>query len=83
MAGEKLTMDNPNVADLSDMNRPTKLGELYSELYDNEWTDAYVSLTKSDYDEKEAIDILRETLFVRTIENITSISISKNAVNHR
>ena len=39
--GQKLTDNNPNIADLSDMNRPTKLAERYTELYDNQWTDAF------------------------------------------
>ena len=41
MAGTKLTYNNPNIADLSDEKRPTKLAEEFSELYDNEWTDAF------------------------------------------
>ena len=44
LAGESLTMGNANVADLSDPNRPTKLAEQFSELYDNEWTDAFEKL---------------------------------------
>lgn len=40
----QLTYNNPNVADLSDPNRPTKLAEQYSELYDNEWTDVFQTL---------------------------------------
>lgn len=56
--------DNPNIADLSDENRPTKLGEMYSELYDNEWTDAIEGLTKVGYTELEAVHTLRETLLV-------------------
>ena len=31
---------NPNIVDLSDNNRPTKLAEVFGEIYDNEWTDA-------------------------------------------
>ncbi|WAQ99303.1 hypothetical protein MAR_023839, partial [Mya arenaria] len=46
LAGDKLTLDNPNITDLSESNRPTKLGEMYSELYDNEWTDAFESMTE-------------------------------------
>ena len=38
LAGAKLTEGNPNIADLSDKNRPTNLAENFSELYDNEWT---------------------------------------------
>ncbi|XP_045203653.1 myosin heavy chain, skeletal muscle-like isoform X2 [Mercenaria mercenaria] len=41
LAGAKLTLDNPNIADLSDTKRPTKLAEEFAELYDNEWTDAF------------------------------------------
>ena len=41
LMGQKLTDNNPNIADLSDMNRPTKLAERYVELYDNQWTDAF------------------------------------------
>ncbi|XP_056012694.1 putative golgin subfamily A member 6-like protein 3 isoform X2 [Ostrea edulis] len=40
LAGAKLTEGNPNIADLSDKNRPINLAEKFSELYDNEWTDA-------------------------------------------
>lgn len=37
----KVTNNNPNIADLSDLFRPEKLAELFSELYDNEWTNAF------------------------------------------
>ncbi|KAL3878451.1 hypothetical protein ACJMK2_030801 [Sinanodonta woodiana] len=46
MASSKLRDNNPNIADLSDPNRPTKLSEQFSELYDNEWTDAFDELEK-------------------------------------
>ena len=42
----KLLNNNPAIADLSDADRPTKIAEQYSELYDNEWTDAYDILTR-------------------------------------
>ncbi|XP_045206822.2 uncharacterized protein LOC123559065 [Mercenaria mercenaria] len=48
LAGSKLTHGNANIADLSDENRPTKLAEKYSELYDNEWTEAFSFLTAED-----------------------------------
>ncbi|XP_045203860.2 uncharacterized protein LOC123556869 isoform X2 [Mercenaria mercenaria] len=41
MASSKLRDNNPNITDLSDQNRPTKIAERLSELYDNQWTDAY------------------------------------------
>lgn len=44
IAGAKLKSNNPNIADLNDPNRPTKLAEMFSELYDNEWTDAFEAL---------------------------------------
>ena len=66
-AGEKLTKDNPAITDLSDTNRPTKLGEMYSELYDNEWTNAFDGLTNAGHTEKDAIDTLYLTLLVDNI----------------
>ena len=39
VAGARLKNNNPAIADLSDQNRPSKLAEQFSELYDNEWTD--------------------------------------------
>ncbi|XP_053392088.1 uncharacterized protein LOC128554801 [Mercenaria mercenaria] len=60
-ASAKLTDDNPNIADLSDINRPTKLSEQFSELYDNEWTDAFEALTntkKGNKPEEEACKLL-------------------------
>ncbi|XP_052791657.1 uncharacterized protein LOC128225799 [Mya arenaria] len=41
IAGDNLAYKNPNIADLGDPRRPTKLAEVYNELYDNEWTDAF------------------------------------------
>lgn len=43
---ERLRKDNPSITDLSDANRPTKLAEKYTELYDNEWTDGLEELQK-------------------------------------
>ncbi|XP_052263568.1 uncharacterized protein LOC127866794 isoform X4 [Dreissena polymorpha] len=48
LASASLTHNNPNIADLSDPNRPTKLSEAFSELYDNEWTDAFEGIKDSD-----------------------------------
>lgn len=60
--GQKLTDNNPNIADLSDKNRPTKLAERYSELYDNQWTDAFEEIFSGD--EKETVDTLLRLLYV-------------------
>ena len=37
--------ENPEFIDFSDENRVTNIGERYSQIYDNEWTDAYIELT--------------------------------------
>ncbi|XP_069109051.1 uncharacterized protein [Argopecten irradians] len=54
IAGAQLTDNNPAIADLSDPNRPLSLGEKFSELYDNEWTDAMEELSDSS-DERAVI----------------------------
>ena len=64
LAGAKLSAGNPNLVDISDENRPTKLAERYSELYDNAWTDAFGVLIDSGYDDTKAIDILLNFLKV-------------------
>ena len=45
--GAELRAGNPNVADLSDPNRPTKIAEAFKELYDNEWTNAFEEMQKN------------------------------------
>lgn len=75
IAGDKLRVNNPGIADLSDENRPNKLGEKFSELYDNEWTEAYESLEDVGVDEEEIIKKLLDILKVSPIErniNVTS-----------
>lgn len=65
LASDRLTDDNPNIADLSDLKRPTKLAEEFSELYDNEWTDAYESLDDmTGKGEEEKIGFLLQILQV-------------------
>ena len=65
----QLMDSNPNIADLSDTNRPTKLVEQFSELYDNEWTNAYGVLRNRLADEFPVIRFLLELLQVpKTIE---------------
>lgn len=60
--GQKLTDNNPNVADLSDVNRPTKLAEKYTELYDNQWTDAFEKINNGD--DCKTIEFLKFILLV-------------------
>ena len=62
LAGAKLTAGNPNVVDLNDQNRPTKLAERYMELYDNTWTDAFSALNDAGCDDEKAISILLQIL---------------------
>ena len=53
-----MRQNNPDIADLSDPNRPTKIAEKFSELYDNEWTEAFEELSKKSRKEEECIEIL-------------------------
>ncbi|KAH3842751.1 hypothetical protein DPMN_116255 [Dreissena polymorpha] len=53
-----LTENNTQITDLSDSNRPSKLGEKHSELYDNEWTDAFEELVKKYETDESAIKTL-------------------------
>ncbi|XP_062568800.1 uncharacterized protein LOC134230955 isoform X2 [Saccostrea cucullata] len=63
VASAQLTDGNPSIADLSDINRPTKIAEKFSELYDNEWTEAFEALTGQYHmSEKEAVDSLLRIL---------------------
>lgn len=61
---DRLTDNNPNIADLSDKNRPTKLQERYCELYDNEWTDAFEAINEIYSNEKRTIKELLKLLFM-------------------
>lgn len=61
LAGVQMTENNPNVTDLSDINRPINLGEDFSEIYDNEYTDVLVHLKKKPDDVKNIQDKLLKT----------------------
>lgn len=63
--GDKLTDNNPNIADLSDRNRPTKISERYQELYDNQWTDAFEIIDGKIGNEETTIKTLIDILLVR------------------
>ncbi|KAL3878223.1 hypothetical protein ACJMK2_030590 [Sinanodonta woodiana] len=63
--GQQMSEGTTYIPDLSDPNRPSKLGERYSELFDNEWTNAFEVLTENfGKDDTEAIDVLRTILLV-------------------
>lgn len=61
LAGVQMTENNPNVTDLSDINRPINLGEDFSEIYDNEYTDVLVYLKRKSDDVKNMQDKLLKT----------------------
>ena len=64
-AGQALMHKNPDIADLSDDNRPTKIAERFSQLYDDQWTDAYDALMKDGQTERDVIRILLNIVHVR------------------
>lgn len=68
IAGSKLTSNNPDIADLSDDNRPTKLAEIFGQLYDDAWTDSLEELTEVEtkLDEGVAIGFLLQIILVHT-----------------
>ena len=65
LAGAKLTHGNAAITDLSDTDRPTKIAEKFSELYDNAWTDAFEELDITYHDEEQTIYVLLKLLQVR------------------
>ncbi|XP_052078758.1 myosin-3-like [Mytilus californianus] len=60
VAGAKLMAGNTSIADLGDKYRPTRIAELYSELYDNEWTEAVDVLVSKKWSE----DMIVRHLFI-------------------
>ncbi|CAC5390089.1 unnamed protein product [Mytilus coruscus] len=60
VAGAKLMAGNTSIADLGDKYRPTRIAELYSELYDNEWTEAVDVLVSTKWSE----DMIVRHLFI-------------------
>ena len=60
---------NPNIVNLNDPYRSTKVAELYSELYDNEWTTAFDRIEKDKPDGRYVIDMLLDILIVWTSTN--------------
>ncbi|XP_060552625.1 uncharacterized protein LOC132713939 [Ruditapes philippinarum] len=60
LAGKKLQEQNADIPDLSDPYRAMKLSEKFGQIYDDEWTNAFESLTykKPGLPLKEAIHVL-------------------------
>lgn len=64
VAGSKLTTNNPAITDLSDRYRPMKLSEMFSEVYDDNWTDAVEELSSEGIEEKTVVILLRDLVMV-------------------
>ncbi|XP_076071716.1 uncharacterized protein LOC143043183 [Mytilus galloprovincialis] len=62
VAGAKLVAGNTSIADLGDKFRPTRIAELYSELYDNDWTEAVDNFSKQEWPEEVIVQHLFITL---------------------
>ncbi|XP_060608167.1 uncharacterized protein LOC132760245 [Ruditapes philippinarum] len=58
LAGHKMQDGNPNITDLSDPFRPTKLAEKFREVYDEEWTRSFEELDVFLKDEMKVIATL-------------------------
>ncbi|XP_060565704.1 uncharacterized protein LOC132724760 isoform X2 [Ruditapes philippinarum] len=65
-ASSKLCDNKPIITDLSDPTRPTRVAEKLSELYDNQWTDAF-DILEEQMEEKQVIHTLLNTLMVAEI----------------
>ena len=84
-AGNKLRENNPNIADLSDMNRPTSLADKFNSLYTDEYTDAMEVIERS-MDEAGAVHVMLEWLKVcntKAMEVIERIMDQAGAVKVR
>lgn len=66
IASDKLTDGNPNFANLSDKNRPTKIGEKFGQVYDDEWSEAFDEIKRTSKD-AEVYEILLNIVLVRSV----------------
>ncbi|KAL3878883.1 hypothetical protein ACJMK2_031211 [Sinanodonta woodiana] len=58
IAGDRLSDANSDITDLSDPYRPTKLAEMFREVYNEEWTDAFQYYDSVLKNEDEVLDAL-------------------------
>lgn len=59
---------NPNINDMSDPNRPVKIAEEFSVLYDNLWADVFEQLSGTyKLSERDSIQTLLQILQVCTL----------------
>lgn len=61
VADVHLSDNNPDISDLSDSDRPQKLNEKMSDLYDKEWA---IEILETDQSEQTAIAILLNIVMV-------------------
>lgn len=61
-ASKQLLDGNPNIADLSDPNRPTRLCEKFNCVYDNEWTEAFEELQEAGEKDESILKMLMEII---------------------
>lgn len=67
IAGARLRDGNPFITDLGDSNRPDKLAERFSELYDNEWSDVMEKMPVDESEEHKVsilLNILKVTNYI-------------------
>ncbi|XP_061188316.1 uncharacterized protein LOC133196438 [Saccostrea echinata] len=74
VAGARLKSNNPAIADLSDQNRPSKLAEKFSELYDNEWTDAAEELKQTIKFPKETSEEEMDIVVIKFLYNFAKVT---------
>jgi hypothetical protein len=65
VAGQKLKSNNPAITDLSDEDRPLKLAEKFSQMYDDEWTDSLEEISSIGFDDETSISFLLFIVMVR------------------
>ena len=71
LASQQLTEGNPNIANLDDIHRPTRLGEMYSQLFDDEWSEAFEALKP--YTKKEEEEDDEDELYPKILTKLLSI----------
>ena len=49
---------DPDIMELCDPNRPMKIAEKFTEMYDNDWTDSMEALEDLYITEQKCVDIL-------------------------
>lgn len=62
ITASQVIANNPTITDLSDPNRPEKLGEQMSLVYDDQWTDATEALADLKFDDNAVVKTLLDLL---------------------